>query len=168
MNAVLLKRIAVAGLLVTIVATTGLFAQGRGGGRGGGGGGRGPMTDIRGRMEILSDVFDLDKDQKKAVKTTLDAAYKDAAPIRLELKKTRAALGVAAQGNDAAAIDAAAKAYATQVTAMTDAEMKALALILKPLSQEQKAKGTSAAFFLMRTIFLDDKKWDETPGVDSY
>lgn len=151
-------------MLVALTAT-GLAAQGR---RGGGGGRGGPAVETRGRMDILSVAFDLDKDQKKTIKATLDEAFKAAAPIRAELKKTRAALGVAALGTDTAALDAAAKAYAAQVTAMTAAEMEAFSHVLKPLSPEQKAKGTSQAFFLMRTIFLDDKKWDDIPGLDSY
>lgn len=158
-------RILIAGVAFVALATTGLAAQG-GGRRGGGRGG--PVVANRARMDTLSIAFDLDKDQKKTIKTALDEAYKAAAPIRAELKKTRAALGVAAIGTDAAAIDAAAKAYAAQVTAMTDAEMKAFAEVLKPLSPEQKAKGTSQAFFLMRTIFLDDKKWDDIPAMVSY
>jgi Spy/CpxP family protein refolding chaperone len=157
-------RLLIAALALVALATTDMAAQGRRGG----GGGRGPVVENRARMDTLSVAFDLDKDQKKTIKTALDEAYKGAAPIRAELKKTRAALGVAAIGTDPAAIDAAAKAYAAQVTAMTAAEMKAFAEVLKPLSPEQKAKGTVQAFFLMRTIFLDDKKWDDVPAMVSY
>lgn len=145
-----------------------VFAQGRGGSRGGSGGGV-PTVETRSRLEILTDALTLDKDQKKAVRDLLDGAYKSAAPIRAELKRARAALGAAVIGGKPQAdIDAAAKDYATQVAAMTEIEMRALAQLLTPLKAEQRAVGTMPAFYLMRGMFLDDKKWDEIPEIREY
>ena len=126
-------------------------------------------VERRSRLEILTDAFALDNDQKKQVKTVLDAAYKDAASIRSELAKARTALAAAIQENKPQAdIDAATQHYAVQVAAMTEAEMRALAQVLSPLSKEQKSQGTVTAFYLMRTIFLDDDEWDEVPEIRMY
>jgi Spy/CpxP family protein refolding chaperone len=157
-------------LTAALAATAGsseLVAQGRG--RGGGAPAGVAQVETRGRLQILTDVLTLDGEQRKQVKTLLDAAYKEAAPIRAELTKTRTALAAAVQGGKSEAeIDAATKAYAAQVTAMTGVEMKALAQILSPLSPEQRKQGTAPSFYLMRGIFLDDKKWDEIPEGRSY
>jgi Spy/CpxP family protein refolding chaperone len=138
----------------------------------GGGGSRGPagvsQAETRGRMQILTDILTLDNDQKKQVKAVMDAAYKEAAPVRAQLAKSRAALATASQSKDQAQIDAAAKDYAAQATAMTGIEMKALAQILAAVKPEQKTQGTGPAFYLMRGAFLDDKKWDEIPEVKGY
>jgi Spy/CpxP family protein refolding chaperone len=151
-------------LLVAATVAPGVSAQ-----RGRGGAGSVAQVETRGRLQILTDVLALDNDQKKQVKTILDTAHKGAAPIRAELAKTRAALAAAVQGNQGdAAIEAAAKTYAAQVSAMTAAEMKALAEILSPLKPEQRQQGTSPAFYLMRGIFLDDRRWDEIPPVRMY
>ncbi len=153
----------VMGLVIVALATAGLAAQRRGGG------GRGGLNiGARGRMDTLALAFDLDKDQRKTIKAVLDEGFASAAPVRAELKKTRAALGAAAIGTDAAALETATKAYAVQAAAMTAIEMRAFAEVLKPLSPAQKAKGTALAFVLMRTAFLDDKKWDDIPSVHSY
>ena len=46
---------------------------------------------------------------------------------------------------------------------MTELEMKTLADVLSVVTPEQKKQGTAAAFYLMRGIFLDEKKWNEMP-----
>jgi hypothetical protein len=53
---------------------------------------------------------------------------------------------------------------------MTALEMQALAQVLQTLDQEQRANGAGvrSAFFLMRGIFLDNKRWDDTPDGRSY
>ncbi|MCC7010171.1 MAG: periplasmic heavy metal sensor [Acidobacteria bacterium] len=158
---------AIAGAMVAVCVVSGAaFAQGRGG-RGGGSGG-GAAVDLRSRMEILSDTFALEKDQKKEMKATLDAAYAQAAPIRAGLKAARAALFAAVQAGQAAAIDKAVGDYAAQAAAMADLEMKTLAHVLTPLTADQRKNGTMPAYYLMRGIFLDDKKWDEVPKIREY
>jgi Spy/CpxP family protein refolding chaperone len=140
------------------------------GGRGGGGGGTAPPYQAT-RMESLEADFKLTKDQKKSVKTILDDAHKSAAPIREALARTRAAIATAIQANKAQAdVDAAVNSYAEQAAAMTSLEMKSLAQVLQALDQEQRgnANAVRSAFFLMRGIFLDNKKWDEIPDSRSY
>jgi len=120
------------------------------------------------RLDALEKAFTLTKDQKKAVKTLLDDAHKAAAPIRDALAKTHAALGAAAQGNKGQAdIDAAAKAYAEQASLMAAAEMKAMADVMRLLTDQQRADNAaiSSTFFLMRGAFVDNKKWDDTPDT---
>ena len=123
-----------------------------------------------GWLDLLVQNFTLTKDQEKQVKSILDADYKAAAPIREQLKKTRQALGVVFQAKKPQAdIDAATKTYATQVTAMVQAETKALARVLQALTEEQRANqaATQSAIYMMRGAFAG-KKWDAVPDVWFY
>ena len=161
----------VAGLLVAtaLLVPAGVAAQ-RGGRGGGGGGGGGVSAAAPSRMAILTAAFTLEDAQKKQVKTIFDAGFKDAAPIRTELGRARVALALAIQaGKSEADIDAAAKAYATQATAMMEAESRALAQFMKALTEEQRANKTASqsAVYMMRGIFAG-KKWDTAPDVRFY
>src|SRR5690349_23853961 len=104
-------------LLTGILAATMAMAQ-RGGGGGGdigdfgaGGGGGGGRGGGRGgpdlpsvyptkptRLDQMTQVLKLDKDQRKAVKSLMDEAQKEAAPVRDQLMKSRLAIGEAVQG----------------------------------------------------------------------
>jgi Spy/CpxP family protein refolding chaperone len=158
---------AAAAMTILGLLTSGLQAQR--GGRGGGGveGGAYQFS----RLEVLANSFSLTKDQKKAVKTLLDDAHKAAAPTRDALASSHAAIATAIAANKGQAeIDAAVKQYAQQAAAMASLEMKALAQMLTQLDPEQRTNGAAVrtAFFLMRGIFLDDKKWDAVPDARSY
>jgi len=135
-------------------------------------GGGAPATPLeQTRLNILESGFKLNKDQKKAVKTILDEAHKSAAPVREALTRTHAAIGAAIQaGKNQADIDAAVNEYAQQSAAMTALEMKALAQVLQALDPEQRGnqQAVRSAFFLMRGIFIDNKRWDDTPDGRSY
>jgi hypothetical protein len=123
------------------------------------------------RLERLELLFKLDKDQKKAIKTILDAAHQNAAPVRDRLTAARAALGsTIISGQPQAGLDAAAKAYGEPAAAMTAIEMQALADVLKALTPEQRQNGAAirAAFSMVRGMFLDPKKWDEIPKAQGY
>ena len=161
---------------MTLALVFGLAAwpQAQRGGRGGGGGG-GTQGGENGyqysRLEILANGFNLTKDQKKEVKTLLDDAHKGAAQTREALASSHAAIGAAIAANKSQAeIDAAVKEYAKQAAAMTELEMKALADVLTKLEPDQRTNGAAirSAFFMMRGIFLDDKKWDAVPDSRSY
>jgi len=146
-------------------------AQRGGGGRGGGGMPSGENGYQYSRLEILANGFDLTKDQKKTVKTLLDDAHKGAAATREALASSHAAIGAAIAANTGQAeIDAAVKEYAKHAAAMTELEMKALADVLMKLEPEQRTNGAAirSAFFMMRGVFLDDKKWDAVPDSRSY
>jgi Spy/CpxP family protein refolding chaperone len=162
------RVVIVALALGLMAAATGtVSAQGRRGGRGGQPVNLGP--DIRSRMELLTDALSLTDDQKDDVKTRMDTAHKAAAPIRAELARTRAALAAAAaNAGGGSEITSAADAYAVAATTMTELEMRTLADILSVVTPEQKKQGTVAAFYLMRGIFLDEKKWNDTPNGRLY
>ncbi len=134
-----------------------------------GGAGRVSLSSTRSRLDTLDADFKLTKDQKKAVKSVLDDAYKDAAPIREGLTKAHADIAVAIQANKAADVDAAVQRYAEQAAAMTALEMKALADLMKQLTDEQQQNraAVSAAFFLLRGAFIE-KKWDDIPSGHLY
>jgi hypothetical protein len=135
-------------------------------------GGGAPATPLeQTRLNILESGFKLNKDQKKAVKTILDEAHRSAAPVREALTRTHAAIAAAIQSSKSQEIiDAAVNEYAQQAAAMTALEMQALAQVLQTLDQEQRANGTGvrSAFFLMRGIFLDNKRWDDVPDSRGY
>jgi Spy/CpxP family protein refolding chaperone len=164
--------------LATMVAVVGLLAATSGptlaqrGGRGGGSSGGGEFGGFAlSRFQILSDGFALTKDQKKSVKALLDDAHKNAAGTRDALLAAHAALGAAITANKGQAeIDAAVKEYAHQAAAMSALEMKTLAQLIEQLDPQQRANQSAvrSAFFLMRGIFLDPKKWDAVPDSRSY
>jgi hypothetical protein len=155
-------------LLALTMAAPAFAQRGGGGGRGRGGAGAGgdaPAYQAT-RLEILTSDFKLTKDQKKSVKTILDAAHKSAGPIREALTRTHEAMAAAVQASAAQKdIDAASGQYAEQAAAMALLEMKSLAEILQALDADQRANTPAlrSAFFLMRGMFLDSKKWDEAP-----
>jgi hypothetical protein len=142
----------------------------RGGGGGGAGGASAAAPDVS-RLDSLESDFKLTKDQKKSIKTILDDDHKSAAPIREALARTRAAIAAAIQGGKGQAeIDSAVSAYAEQAAAMTALEMKALGQVLQALDQNQRSNTAAirSAFFMMRGIFLDAKRWDEAPDGRGY
>ena len=161
-------RGALVGLLAAVVVVavfpTRAFTQ-----RGGSGAPATPLEQTR--LNIFESGFKLNKDQKKAVKTILDGAHKSAAPVREALATTHAAIATAIQSNKSQeVIDAAVNEYAQQAAAMTALEMQALAQVLQALDQEQRTNeaGVRSAFFLMRGIFLDNKRWDDVPDSRGY
>lgn len=124
---------------------------------------------LRTRLQVLTDAFSLDKDQKNEVKILMDGAYKTAAPIRADLTKTRLALAQAVIDNKPEAeVAAATKAYAAASTAMAALEMKTLAQMLAMLKPEQKDAGLQEVFYMMRGALQGEKKWDETPDQLTY
>jgi len=161
-----LSRAALAAGLAAMLATTGLSAQ-RGGG-GAPGGGRAAQAATR--LDILTAAFSLQDEQKKQVKSILDDGYKAAEPLRDALTKTRAVLAKAVQNEkDQAAIDAATTAYAKNATAMAQAEVKAVAEVLKALTPQQRGNQTAVQSFVYvsRGMFYG-KKWDMAPDVRFY
>jgi Spy/CpxP family protein refolding chaperone len=133
--------------------------------------GRGASGGALGRLDIFTNLFALEGDQKKEIRGWLDEAHKATAPARKGLIETRATLAKAiASGADQAAIDAASAAYAVHVTTMTDAEMTVLARIIQRLTPEQRAnqRTISTAFALMRGIFVNDRRWDIVPDRKAY
>ena len=85
--------------------------------------------------------------------------------------RTRAAIAAAIQaGKEQTEVDRATSDYAEQAAAMTALEMTTLAQVIQTLDQDQRgnSSGIRSAFFLMRGIFLDKKRWDDVPDSRSY
>jgi Spy/CpxP family protein refolding chaperone len=147
-------------LLIVLLAASAAFAQ-RGGGRGGGGGGGGiaPQAGpvIKNHLEILNDALQLSKEQKKDIKALMDAAQKEATPLREQLVKGRAQIATAVQGGKQEEIDAAVKSYSQLDGQMSAIEMKAFAGVYKTLDAEQKQKARSV--FMMMTGIFTRKNW---------
>ena len=162
-------RAALVGLLAAVVVVAAFPTRALS--QRGGSGAAPPIPLEQTRLNILEAGFRLNKDQKKSVKTMLDDAHKSAAPVREALTRTHAAIGAAIQsGKSQADIDAAVNEYAQEAAAMTALEMKALAQVLQALDPEQRAnqQAVRSAFFLMRGIFLDNKRWDDVPDSRGY
>jgi Spy/CpxP family protein refolding chaperone len=170
-NAVRTSLAILATILLTMTAQpSAQRGGGGGGGRGGSGGGEFGGYKLS-RLEILTNDFGLNKDQKKAVKAMLDDVHKAAAPTREGLLNAHAAIGAAIAANKGQAeIDAAVKQYGQQAAAMATLEMKTLAQLMTQLEPAQRGNGSAirSAFFLLRGAFLDPKKWDSPPGAQGY
>lgn len=153
-------------LIVAALCVAPLLAQ-RGGGGGGAGGGM-PMPTTR--LGMLTLALTLSDQQKKDVKKVLDDEFKAAAPLRGTLAKARLELGQAVQANKTGAeLDDATKRYAEQSSVMAQAETKALAKVLKVLTDEQRANQNVMRWALnMSRGMLADKKWDTSPDHRFY
>ena len=116
-------------------------------------------------MELFTAVFALEGDQKKQVKTILDAEYKASSAARDAWTASRLAIGKAIQSGAAPAdLDAAVAKHAADSAAMAAAEARAMAKIAAVLTPEQKAKAGAipVAAQFMRLAFAG-KKWDVSP-----
>jgi Spy/CpxP family protein refolding chaperone len=172
-NAIVIMRASLA-LLAGTMIVIGMAAAPRAQ-RGGGGGGGMPRGEFGGfpltRLEILTNDFQLNKDQKKAVKALLDEAHKGAATTREALVSAHAAIGTAIAANKGPAeIDAAVKQYGQQAAAMATLEMKTFGQLVQQLEIPQRGNEAAvrSAFILMRGIFLDPKKWDKVLDFQGY
>jgi len=166
------KLASMAACAAALGLAVGLAAQGRGGGGGGFSGGGGGGFQLPTRLAMLTSAFKLEKEQAQTVKTIMDEAAKDAAvaAVRGELTAAHAAIGAAIeQGGQPEAVDTAVKAYAAVSQKMANLELAALAKVVKSLNEPQRsnANAMSSAVSMMRGAFLD-KKWDVTPGGNSY
>ena len=135
--------------------------------RGGGGGGRGgrggdgmsiPVNPARKNyLEQFTDDLALSKEQKKDVKTLMDEAQKEAAPIKDQLTKSRAQVAAAVESGNQDDVDKAIKSHSELEAQMTAVEMKAFAGIYKVLDSDQRQKSRTV-FVLMPGIF-GKKNW---------
>lgn len=132
--------------------------------------GRSAVGSVLGRLDIFTNLFTLDNDQKREIRGWFDEAHKATAAARKGLAETRQAIVKAIQAGDQAAVDAAVAAYATHVTTMADAEMTVLARVLQRLTPEQRGnqRAISTAFALMRGFFVNDRRWDIIPDGKGY
>ena len=153
----MLQRILIVGLLGSAL----LCAQrgGGGGGRGGGGnmvppGSFGPVS----KLDRITEMLKLTKDQKKDLKQIFDDAQKEATPVHEQIKEARAAVGEAVVAGKQEDIAKAVNGAAALETQMSMIEMKAFtkfALVLE-LEQQQRA---AQLFQMMRGMF-NGKNWN--------
>ena len=155
----MLKRILVVGLLASAL----VFEQrgGGGGGRGGGGGGdmipQGSFGPVN-KLDRLTDMFKLNKDQRKDLKQTFDEAQKEATPLHDQLVKARLAVGEAVIAGKAEDITKTTEAEGVLETQMMMLELKAFAKVTTALDPEQQQKA-AGLFVMMRGLF-NNKNWN--------
>lgn len=140
-----------------LAATPALAQRGRSGGGGRGGVDLPSGSFQKNRLDLISEMLKLSKDQKKEFKSVMDAAQKEAAPLREQLVKGRAQIAAAIQSGKADELDNAIKAESGLDTQMTAIEMKAFAGIYKGLDAEQKQR--SRALFMMMPGMFTRKNW---------
>jgi len=151
--------------LAVIVMATAAFAQGRGGGGGGRNSGDmgailmpSPMT----RFERISEILRLSKDEKKQVKSILDDAQAEAAPLRDELVKSHEQIAKAVEaGKSQDDINPLVNSHAALEARMAVIEMKAFTRIYQALNEEQKAEQKSMSqLFMMMPHLFQRKNWN--------
>jgi Heavy-metal resistance len=158
------SRLLLTGLLMAALAGTAAAQRGGGGGRSGGGMDIPNVGPARmNRMDFFSQVLALKKDQKKEVRSIMDAGEKEAAPLRDQLSKSREEVAAAIEaGKSQAEIGQAVRNCADVESKMTGVELKAFAQVYKLLDSDQRSK-TRPVFMMMSGIF-GGKNWTEIPS----
>ena len=157
----MLKKILVGGLLCASLA----LAQGRGGNKNGGGDNMGaPMRGgVATRFDNIANALNLDKDQKKTVRTILDDGAKEAAPIRDQIGKSRIAVGEAVAANKSEEdLKQVARTTSDLAAQLTQLELKTFAKIFAALDDTQKkdTRSLGRVFVAMNNIY-HSKNWNE-------
>lgn len=167
----MLTKLVLAGILTVAVAAA---QRGGGGGGMGGGGGEGGMGGGGGmdrgggmgasrptnRMDYLSEMLKLDKEEKKQIKAIMDDGQKEAAPVKEEIAKTRTAIAEAvAAGKGSDEIKKAEAAYAAAAVHMHQIELGAFAKIYQILDKDQQAKA-GQVYGMMAGVF-HGKAWTD-------
>jgi hypothetical protein len=157
-------KLFVGGLLCASLA----LAQGYGGGRGRGSGG-GDMDPRAGgppstnRFENIANSLNLNKDQRKTVRTILDEAAKEAAPIRDHMSKSRIVVGEAITANKSEdELKQVAKAASDLNAQLSQIEIRTFAKTWATLDDIQKKdmRGLGRALSLMSGMY-HSKNWTE-------
>src|SRR3954464_12921441 len=141
-------KLAIIGILAVSIASAQRGGGGGGrGGRGGGGEGMPTFQATKNHLDSISEELKLSKDQKKDVKTLMDEAQKEAAPLKDQLAKSRAQLAGAIEAGKQEEIDKAIQSNSLLEAQMAAVEMKAFADIYKILDSDQRSK--SRAVFVL-------------------
>jgi len=157
----MLRKLLIAGLVLASIG----FAQGSRGSRGGGDTSGGGMMGAApaGKFDTIGNALNLNKDQKKAVKTMLDEAAKEATPLRDQLSKARIAIADAIQAKKSDdEITQGVNAYAALAIQMSTLEINTFAKIYAGLDETQKANrnGIGTVFAMMKNLFAT-RNWNE-------
>jgi LTXXQ motif family protein len=148
-------RVIVSLVLVTSMA----FAQ-RSGKAGSGGEIAGtPVIVTPMRIDVIAQSLELSKEQKKDVKSVLEQADKEAAPIREQMIKSHQAIGEAvAAGKREDEIKDLLKSEAVLESLMVQIELKAMSGIYAKLNPTQQ--GNSRFLFQMIKGLFREKGWN--------
>ena len=160
----MLGRLMVAGMLCASLATA--QGYGRGGGRGGGGdmdprAAAGPPSTNR--FDNIANSLNLNKDQRKTVRTILDEGAQEAAPIRDQMSKSRIAVGEAIVANKSEdELKQVAKTASDLNAQLSQLEIQTFAKTFAALDDTQKKdmRGLGRALFLMNGMY-HIKNWTE-------
>jgi Spy/CpxP family protein refolding chaperone len=118
------------------------------------------MSRPANRLELMSGMLKLDKDQKKQLKGIMDDGQKEAAPVKEEMLKARTAIADAvAAGKKGDDLKASLDAYAAAEAKMHQIELGAFAKIYQLLEKDQQAKA-GPIFGMMAGVFKG-KNWTE-------
>jgi uncharacterized membrane protein len=154
----MLQRILIVGILGSAL----LCAQ-RGGGGGGGRGGGGSMVPAGSfgpvnKLDRITDMLKLSKDQKKDLKQIFDDAQKEATPVHEQIKEARAAVGDAVIAGKQDDIAKAVDGEAVLETRMAMIELKAFTKFASGLETDQQPRAAQL-FGMMRGMF-NGKNWN--------
>jgi Spy/CpxP family protein refolding chaperone len=105
----------------------------------------------------MTEDLKLTKEQKKDVKSLMDEAQKEAAPLKDQIAKSRAQLAAAIEAGKQDDIDKAVKSHSELEAQMAAIEMKAFAGIYKMLDADQRQRSRTV-FTIMPGIF-HAKNW---------
>lgn len=159
----MIKKLFVAGLFCASLA----LAQGHGGKKGGSGddmGDRmGGAPPIANRFEDIANTLNLNKEQRKTVRTILDDGAKEAAPLRDQMSKSRVVVGEAITAHKGEEeLKQVAKTSSDLAVQLTEVEIKAFAKIFEALDDTQKKdmRGLSRTLALMNGMY-HNKNWNE-------
>jgi hypothetical protein len=157
----MLKRLLVAGLLCASVA----LAQGGYGKKGGGGGDMGPQMapPSTNRFDNIAGALNLNKDQKKAVRTIFEDGAKEAAPVRDQMSKSRIAVGEAITANKSEDdLKQIAKTSSDLAAQLSQIEIKVFAKMFAALDDGQKKdmRSLGRALTLINGMY-HVKNWNE-------
>lgn len=166
------SRLILAGVLGVAAAAAqgGMGGGGMGGGDMGGGGGRSRGGDSMGsgatmsrpsnRLDLMSDMLKLDRDQKKQVKSIMDDGQKEAAPVKEEMLKARTDIADAvAAGKKGDELKPSLDAYAAAEAKMHQIELGAFAKVYQLLEKDQQSKA-GPIFGMMAGVFKG-KSWTD-------
>ena len=158
----MVKRILIVGLLC---ASLGLAQRGGGGGGKNGGDSGVPMgpAPAANKFENIASALNLNKDQKKAVRTILDEGAKEAAPLRDQVSKSRVAVGDAIGGKKGdEELKQVARTSSDLSAQLTQLELKTFAKVVATLDDTQKKdmQALGRVLVLMNDIY-HAKNWNE-------
>ena len=156
-----MKKILVAGVLCASL----VLAQGKGGKKNSDGDMDAPTGHPAAatRFDDIANALNLNKDQKKTVRTSLDDGAKEAAPIRDQIGKSRIVVGEAIAANKGEdELKQVARTASNLATQLTQVEIKTFAKIVGALDDTQKKdiRSVNRVFGLMSNIY-HNKNWNE-------